>query len=227
MGNITPGYNKSCCFQETSRTHSARLAGPMSRRRLAEGRTCGFFPGWLLMGLWGTPRAFPSLPAPSSQGANVSPQGMLKEDTRKKTQPTIFGTLSLEGVQVERPKRPTLQFEDPTCFPWFTNLVSNMGFKLTLVGGFKPFHEKYYSSQIGNLPQIGVKMKNIWNHHLVTCFWVFSLHKTYVFQLPDMKHAYLSPTPSLQCQFWSFSLAFPIPSMYDISILVYHNINQM
>ena len=35
-----------------------------------------------------------------------------------------------------------------------------------LVGGFNP-SEKYYSSQIGNLPQIGVKMKTIWNHHLV------------------------------------------------------------
>ena len=33
-----------------------------------------------------------------------------------------------------------------------------------LVGGFNPF-EKYQS--IGNLPQNGVKIKNIWNHHPV------------------------------------------------------------
>ena len=33
-----------------------------------------------------------------------------------------------------------------------------------LVGEFNP-SEKYYS-QIGNLPPIGLKIKNIWNHHL-------------------------------------------------------------
>ena len=34
-----------------------------------------------------------------------------------------------------------------------------------LVGGFNPFEK--YARQIGNLPQIGMKIKNIWNHHLV------------------------------------------------------------
>ena len=34
-----------------------------------------------------------------------------------------------------------------------------------LVGGFNPFEK--YARQIGNLPQIGVKINNIWNHHLV------------------------------------------------------------
>ena len=33
-----------------------------------------------------------------------------------------------------------------------------------LVGGFKPLEK--YARQIGHLPQIGVKIKNIWNHHL-------------------------------------------------------------
>ena len=33
-----------------------------------------------------------------------------------------------------------------------------------LVGGFNPFEK--YARQNGNLPQIGVKIKNIWNHHL-------------------------------------------------------------
>ena len=39
-----------------------------------------------------------------------------------------------------------------------------------LVGGFNPSEN---ISQIGNLPQIGVKIKPIWNHHLVKCsqFW--------------------------------------------------------
>ena len=36
--------------------------------------------------------------------------------------------------------------------------------KHKLVGGFNPF-KKYYNSQNGNLPQIGVKITNIWNHH--------------------------------------------------------------
>ena len=35
-----------------------------------------------------------------------------------------------------------------------------------LVGGFNPSEE--YARQNGNLPQIGVKINNIWNHHLVT-----------------------------------------------------------
>ena len=31
-----------------------------------------------------------------------------------------------------------------------------------LVGGFNPFEK--YARQIGNLPQVGVKIKNVWNH---------------------------------------------------------------
>ena len=34
----------------------------------------------------------------------------------------------------------------------------------TLVGGFNPFEK--YSRQIGSFPQVGVKLKHIWNHHL-------------------------------------------------------------
>ena len=55
-----------------------------------------------------------------------------------------------------------------------------------LVGGFNPF-EKHYSSQIGWFPQVGLKIKNIWNHHTVMvviqntretlqCHWVFNSH---------------------------------------------------
>ncbi len=39
--------------------------------------------------------------------------------------------------------------------------------KHVLVGGFNPF-EKYYCSQNGNLPQVGLKTKNTWNHHQQT-----------------------------------------------------------
>ena len=34
-----------------------------------------------------------------------------------------------------------------------------------LVGGFNPSEK--YASQIGSSPQVGVKIKNIWNHHPV------------------------------------------------------------
>ena len=35
-----------------------------------------------------------------------------------------------------------------------------------LVGGFNPFEN--YARQNGNLPQVGVEIKNIWNHQPVT-----------------------------------------------------------
>ena len=34
-----------------------------------------------------------------------------------------------------------------------------------LVGGFNPSEK--YARQIGSFPQVGMKIKNIWNHHLV------------------------------------------------------------
>ncbi len=36
---------------------------------------------------------------------------------------------------------------------------------LYLAGGFNPFEK--YARQIGNLPQVGMKIKKKWNHHLV------------------------------------------------------------
>ena len=39
--------------------------------------------------------------------------------------------------------------------------------EVNLVGDFNPFEKNI--SQIGNLPQ-GVKIKNVWNHHLVNCW---------------------------------------------------------
>ena len=50
-----------------------------------------------------------------------------------------------------------------------------------LVGGFNPFEK--YERQNGNLPQIGVKIKNIWNHHLVNHqFTQFSQWFTCIFE---------------------------------------------
>ena len=36
-----------------------------------------------------------------------------------------------------------------------------------LVGGFNPSKKYYYIIQIGSFPQVGVKIKNLRNHHLV------------------------------------------------------------
>ena len=44
--------------------------------------------------------------------------------------------------------------------------------KLQLVGGWTNPSEKY-ARQIGSFPQIGVKIKNIWNHHLDNTFALF------------------------------------------------------
>ena len=55
--------------------------------------------------------------------------------------------------------------------PWgifFTKHWTEGNLSLLLVGGFSPFEK--YARQNGNLPQVGVKIKNIWNHHQVF-FW--------------------------------------------------------
>ena len=44
------------------------------------------------------------------------------------------------------------------------SLLQSFGQRSRLVGGFNPDLKNI--SQNGNLPQIGVKIKNIWNHHL-------------------------------------------------------------
>ena len=50
----------------------------------------------------------------------------------------------------------------PIQQPW------RQGSSTVLVGGFNPFEK--YDRQIGSFPQVGVKIKNIWNHHLVFAF---------------------------------------------------------
>ena len=47
--------------------------------------------------------------------------------------------------------------------------------RVLLVGGWTNPFEKY-ARQIGSFPQVGMKIKNIWNHHLVdNCNpWFFS-----------------------------------------------------
>ena len=48
------------------------------------------------------------------------------------------------------------QYPSPSKESW--------SFHHLLVGGFNPFEK--YARQNGDLPQVGVKIKNVWNHHL-------------------------------------------------------------
>ncbi len=50
--------------------------------------------------------------------------------------------------------------------------LENLWFNQKLGGGLNPCEK--YARQIGSFPQIGVKIKNIWNYHLVlVCFGWF------------------------------------------------------
>ena len=57
-------------------------------------------------------------------------------------------------------------------------------------------------SQNGNLPQIGVKIKNIWNHHLDKFHWFF-------LRAPYLRHLFLGPAG------WLWSLDFRKSSLLD------------
>ena len=53
------------------------------------------------------------------------------------------------------------------------SLTFNIGVQLYLVDYFNPFEK--YARQIGSFPQIEVKIKNIWNHHPDTCWWLINM----------------------------------------------------
>ena len=84
----------------------------------------------------------------------------------------VFGSGDNTGVMTHgifTPTRPFRRFKKNLRLHWCFNVtlyVFDRGSsKLTLVGGFNPFEN---ISQNGNLPQIGVKIPNLSNHHLVT-----------------------------------------------------------
>ena len=89
----------------------------------------------------------------------------------KKTKTSVFGLHSISHF----PTRLDLLCPSTTVYClrdiWFVLVHRNSSvqlygpFHLNLAGGFNP-SEKYDSSKIVNLPQIGVKIKNIWKHHL-------------------------------------------------------------
>ena len=47
-----------------------------------------------------------------------------------------------------------------------------------LVGGFNPVEK--YDRHIGSFPQVGMKIKNIWNHHLARLFFHFDFYSATV-----------------------------------------------
>ena len=75
--------------------------------------------------------------------------------SNRKTKPSFF----LKSCQPEE-KRFVLEPQQITMF----NKTLTV-----LVGGFNPSEK--YARQNGSLPQIGVKIKNIWNHHLAVAFF--------------------------------------------------------
>ncbi len=64
---------------------------------------------------------------------------------------------------------------------------------------------KYYRSQIGNLPQIGVKIKNVWNHHLDN-FDASILSLSVLWTIQSLQ-SYLSP--------WFLENEAPYPILLD------------
>ena len=70
--------------------------------------------------------------------------------------------------------------------------------QIHLVGGWTNPSEKY-DRQIGSLPQIGMKMKNIWNHRLVTQF-----RETPKTGYPALRFTeqFLKPLPGDKWCFW-------------------------
>ena len=62
---------------------------------------------------------------------------------------------------------------NPLVGGWAPSGCKRLGYNphLYLVGGCNPFPK--YARQIGSFPQVGVKIKNIWNHHLDTP-WKFN-----------------------------------------------------
>ena len=79
--------------------------------------------------------------------------------------------------------------EAPERFVFFGKLKKIARHKKKLVGGFNPCEK--YARQIGSFPQVGVKIKNIWNHHLEKVYvyiynWIywliFLLHVSWSFK---------------------------------------------
>ena len=88
----------------------------------------------------------------------------------------------LEGTYLSLQLHPAAKTPEGSKFPFAVPRAANCGVfqkhrrshgyspqEFFLVGGFNPFEK--YISQIGWFPQVGMKIKNIWNHHPVFCWW--------------------------------------------------------
>ena len=99
-------------------------------------------------------------PAPSSPAAssgNVSPKSLRVDSCQSE----------IQGIPKHSKVAKKKQNPNPNKISWifFTarKFRKQKHPKSRLVGGFNPFEK--YARQNGKLPQIGVKIKNIWNHH--------------------------------------------------------------
>ncbi len=75
---------------------------------------------------------------------------------------------------------------EDTClrFSWWERLGtelrgSNTMNNYCLVGGWTNPIRKIYARQIGSSPQVGMKIRNIWNHHLVVVCKNVIIHRSY------------------------------------------------
>ena len=87
------------------------------------------------------------------------------------------GAEASDSMRESRMLRPVTSFRRFFCCK-AKSMLKHLGvlakwFQSTnLVGGWTNPSEKY-ARQIGSFPQVGVKISNVWNHHLVMVYWWF------------------------------------------------------
>ena len=90
-----------------------------------------------------------------------------------------------------KPTRPDFSMRLARAPPGAKLLEVQVKHGLQLVGGFNPF-EKY--AQIGNLPQIGLNIRNVWNHQAdggcvksTTCFAASCIQAFLIFRILEVE----------------------------------------
>ena len=74
--------------------------------------------------------------------------------------------------KTNKTRKPTMKWSKYSAFA--QRYGRNCTFNHILVGGFNPFEN---ISQIGSFPQVGLKIKHIWNHHLdIVCQCMPAIH---------------------------------------------------
>ena len=137
-----------------------------------EGNSGYFWRGWMNFGgLYLLPIIFGQISWNSLFLPPSTHLGSTKNDSNLTTYTVVFGRLSVtkgqgleldDGQKMLNPSMLLIGFSSGflewilITHPWWLDRSS-------LVGGFNPFEK--YARQIGSFPQVGLKIKNIWNHH--------------------------------------------------------------